>query len=201
MKKIFGMLLIVCILLTSTTFAFAADTMPFKVVHGEFSYDKAAAALSNSSEALATPEPVTPSFTVRQGTYSYAPPESSNSEISPMATTRPTSLAPSSFYNVKHYWTATNYTWSSYMFTQTQGYTFDCRAKQKFSVDFYLQNGTYEGTTTATYNSSNGLYCVLVDWEYNSNPYYVRIVNKSSSPISSNAFYYVSDSQHQLPFP
>lgn len=197
MKKLISMTLVVCVVLSCATFACAAEspehTPPFKVVQGTYYYDPVAAAEADTSA------PVEPPFKVIHGTFSYDPPEDNPGEAETRATTRPTSLAPSSFYKVKHYWTATNYTWSSYIFTQASGYRFDCRAKQNFAVEFYTQSGTYEGTANATYNSIIQGYWVEIDREYNSTPYYVKIVNKSSSPISKNAFYYVSDLSNSLP--
>lgn len=210
MKKLISMVLVACIVLTYATFACAADTSehtpPFKVLHGTYSYDPAAAAAAEAIEPEDEPtntsdtsDTVEPPFKVIHGTFSYDPPKDGANEIITRATTKPTTLAPTSFYNVKHYWTATNYTWSSYIFTQALGYRFDSRAKQNFAVEFYRQNGVYEGTATADYNSLIGGYWVQVDWEYNPSPYYVKIVNKSGSPIRSNAFYYVSDLSHSLP--
>lgn len=208
MKKLISMILVTCIALSCTTFACAADasvhTPSFKVLHGTYSYDSSAAAevvepKVESNDAVDTSNTDETSFRVIHGTFSYDPPEDGAVKFITRATTKPTALAPSSFYNVKHYWTATSYTWSSYIFTQALGYRFDSRAKQKFAVEFYRQNGVYEGTATAEYNSTIGGYWVQVDWEYNSSPYYVKIVNKSSSAISSNAFYYVSDLSHALP--
>ena len=206
MKKLISMFFVVCTVLTYATFACATDTIehtpPFKVLHGTYSYDPVAAeAAEQAAEPTVTEDTddiIEPPFKVIQGTFSYDPPTEG---MITRATTKPTSLAPTSFYNVKHYWTATNYTWSSYIFTQALGYRFDCRAKQKFDVEFYYQNGRYVGTAHSDYNNDNGLYNVMVDWEYDSNPYYVKIVNTSGTRISSNAFYYVSDLAHSLPYP
>lgn len=208
MKKMLSMFLMVCVVLTSATFAFAVDssehTPPFKVIHGKYFYDPVVATQANTelrsvSDSSCDTESSTAPFRVIHGTFSYDPPGDQASDIVTRAITKPTTYAPASFYNVKHHWTATNYTWSSYMFTQRLGYRFDCRAKQNFAVEFYQSNGVYEGTTYASYNDIIKGYWVEIDREYNSIPYYVKIVNKSSSPIRNNAMYYVSDLSHSLP--
>lgn len=192
--------------------------LPFKIVHGTYSYDPE---LNKPFEEELKDDPIVLPFKVIHGIYSYDPIQSNNTEmkihsskttvnyddsvdndsngVSPKAVSIPTTYAPYSFYNVKHYWTANSYTWSSYIFTQANGYRFDCRAKKKFKVEFYRTNGVCEGSVTATYNSIVGGYWLEVDREYNPNPYYVKIVNLSGSPITNNAFYYVSDLSHALP--
>ena len=210
MKKLISIVLTACIIFSFSVFSCAAaeteHTPPFKVIHGTYYYDPLAANSTDNSleseKSINNAEKgpyTTPPFKVLYGTFSYDPPENSESIPVPMAATKPTSLAPTSFYRTKHYWTATNYTWSSYMFTQALGYRFDCRAKQKFAVEFYNNRGIYEGTAITDYSDIIKGYWVLVDREYNSTPYYVKIVNKSGSRISNNAFYYVSDLGHDLP--
>lgn len=225
MKKLVSMLLAACTLLSCGAFASAAGgaeegNPPFKVLHGEYYYNPEVEQVADQKvDGLAVGEKEEP-FKVLQGEFYYDPVAAAAAEenpitlsdiakeqvkeigkdvgIVPFATTKPTQLAPASFYNVNHYWTATNYTWSSYIFTQQQGFRFDCRAQQNYEVEFYYQNGKYEGTAKADYSSFIKAYWVLVDWEYNPNSYYVKIVNKSGTPIRSNALYRVSDIDHGI---
>lgn len=196
MKKLFCMFITICIALTGSVVAFAANvdeghTAPFTVLRGDYYFDLDAAKDSPAALANASDEgsEANPPFTVYRGTYIYDPPEEDFNAS--RAVSIPTSYAPRSFYGVNHSWTATNYTWSSYIFTQSLGYTFDCNANQTFKVEFYTKNGVYEGTVIADYWDLRGKYNVWIQREYNPTPYYVKIVNTSGSRISSGAYYYL----------
>lgn len=200
MKKIYSLLLAICMVSILAVPALAADTTtksetaspPFKVLHGTFKYDppsseKDTVEASTARDANPADEVGTNDlpFTVLHGTFVYDPPKE-NEML--RASTRPTSYAPNSWYNVDHYWTATSYTWSSYIFDVSKGYFFDCRANQKFSVEFYNANGTYRGTVVSDYWDYIGKQSVWIENAYENN-YYVKIVNNSSSSITSGATY------------
>lgn len=102
----------------------------------------------------------------------------------------PTSYAPNSWYGVNHSWTAKYYTWSSYIFEATgweaKGESFSATAQQPFSVEIYYADGTLEESASADY--LDGAYTIqfFVDFDY-----YVKIINDSSTSITSNATYRV----------
>ncbi|MDP4120308.1 MAG: hypothetical protein Q8876_04525 [Bacillota bacterium] len=125
-------------------------------------------------------------ITVTKGTLAYNPPAASNGL---QATAPPTTYAPSSWYgyNVHHNWTAKSYTWSSYYFTNSDGLYFDCYSTKSFYVEFYYPSGTYISTGYPTL--SNGQYALECTMDGSTAGYYVKIVNNSSSSITSSSYY------------
>lgn len=225
MKKLVSMLLAACTLLSCGAFASAAGEAeegnpPFKMLHGEYYYNPEVEQVEEQKVDVTALEETEEPFKVLQGELYYDPVAAAAAEenpitlsdiakeqvkelgkdvgIVPFATTKPTKLAPASFYNVNHYWTATNYTWSSYIFTQQLGFRFDCRAQQYYEVELYYGNGRYIGTTKPDKSDYVKAYWLLLDWEYETNPYYFKIVNKSGTPIRNNALYRVSDIDHGI---
>jgi hypothetical protein len=122
------------------------------------------------------------------GVVVYDPP------VQTFATSAPTTYAPSSWYNVNHYWTAASYTYSSYIFlgsgpSSIFGDDLDVVAKASFSVEFYSPTGTYLSTVYPVYNSSTQTY--IGEYTLPGFDYYIIIRNLSSSSILSNAYYCV----------
>lgn len=108
----------------------------------------------------------------------------------------PTSYAPASWYDVRHYWTAKNYTYSSYIFEPSYHSNYEWQYfwaeadGRIFSVDVYGEDGNYQFTITsgehdpaAQFGSDTKL----------AEPYYVVINNTypEDGSISSGAFYIV----------
>ncbi len=109
------------------------------------------------------------------------------------ATSAPTTYAPSSWYNVQHNWTATYYTYSSYFFDTSAYPNLDVAANSSFTVEFYKTNGTYIGSVTPSYNPSKGKYYGAYYFNGWDPDYYMIIRNNGSTPISSGAWYNVSE--------
>lgn len=128
-----------------------------------------------------------PPITVIAGTLTSDPTETG---ITPRSVTEPTTYAPASWYNVDHYWTATNYTWSSYKYTNNDGLYFQAVAQQSFDVQLYYGNGTSMGTWHADYQG-NGKYLFNAVMDGSTAGYYFRLINTSGTPINSNAYYSV----------
>ena len=102
----------------------------------------------------------------------------------------PTSFAPSSYYDTYHYWSAVNYTWSAYKFTETEGLFFYATARQSFNVKLYYANGTTIGTWSAELQS-DGSY--LFNSVMNgAGGYYFKLINTSGTPISRSQDVYYS---------
>lgn len=118
--------------------------------------------------------------------------ENESGDIDLLAINVPTTYAPASWYNVNHYWTAKNYTWSSYIFNCGDGYYFDCYAKQPFSVAFYYADGTPMTTYSAKWDGDNYVLLAEMKGVPASTGYYVKIINNdANNPINSNAYYKV----------
>ncbi len=99
------------------------------------------------------------------------------------ATSAPTQGAP--YYPYSASWSNTvNYTYTQYYF---QSSLFDAYASGSFKADFYLKNGTYAGSVTASYE--NGKYHVAAAMT-GFGDYYVVLTNTSGSP-AKNATYNV----------
>lgn len=104
----------------------------------------------------------------------------------------PTKYAPDSWYNVEHQWTATYYTYSSYIFDTTRYMYLDIYARAPFRIDFYHPDGTFWGSATPEYNAMYEKYL----GSYYLNPgedYYMVIYNLSDTTISSGAYYKVGE--------
>lgn len=110
------------------------------------------------------------------------------------AVSAPTTYAPASWYNVNHSWTATNYTYTSYFFDTSEYPNLDIAADSPFTVEFYKTNGTYIGSVTPSYDSSKGKYYGAYFFYRSDDDYYMIIRNNGSAPITSGAWYRVSDS-------
>lgn len=110
--------------------------------------------------------------------------------VSPQAVSAPTSYAPSSWYNVQHNWTATKYTYSSYIFNTAKYPLLDIAANASFTVEFYTPDGTFLSSATPSYNSEKGKYYGAYFF-LPGDDYYMIIRNNSGSPISSGAWYVV----------
>lgn len=109
------------------------------------------------------------------------------------ATSAPTSYAPTSWYNVNHNWSCTKYTYSSYFFDTSAYPNLDVAANSSFTVEFYRTNGTYIGSVTPGYDSSKGKYYGAYYFDSWDPDYYMIIRNNNTTPISSGAWYCVSE--------
>lgn len=114
----------------------------------------------------------------------------STSTISSRAAVKPTMYAPASWYDVKHNWTAKNYTYSSYIFDTSEHPYLDIAADVSFTVDLYYADGTFMGSVNPEYNSEKGKYYGAYFF-YADEDYYMIIRNNSSSSITSGAWYLV----------
>lgn len=193
MKKHFSIMLCITCLLTSTLFssAGAADIAeaqpadsPIKMLVGDLVYEPE---LANDAVIAATTyvEQESP-FKVLVGTLAY---DAEDAAAATRAVNIPTSYAPINWYgqDVHHNWTADSYTWSSYFFNKDRGYYFDCQAaSQYFGVAFYYDNGTYIGSGYGE-KQSNGTYLMRAEMDGATGGYYVKIVNKSNTSITSNS--------------
>lgn len=113
--------------------------------------------------------------------------------IGPRAISKPTSYAPGSWYNVKHNWTAKNYTYSSYIF-DTSAYPYlDIAADVPFTVDLYRADGSFMASVSPNYNTEKGKYYGAYFF-YADEDFYMIIHNNSGSAISSGAWYKVGNS-------
>ena len=108
--------------------------------------------------------------------------------ITPMSTSRPTSYAPTSWYNAWHSWGCSNYTYSSYIFDKDLGYNVDFEATKSFKVTFYKANGTTIGTYNAE-NYGSGVYSLSAVMDGLTTGYYFKITNTSGSTISGASYY------------
>lgn len=124
----------------------------------------------------------------------YYDEDAAQMDVGTRATSRPTSYAPSSWYNTKHYWTADWATWTSYIFNRSIGPNFDVYApsNKSFSVHYYWGDGTYMSSAYSTLNSS-GMQEVRASMEGVGHTlgYYAMIENETSSSITSGAYYEV----------
>ena len=165
MKKILSAILAIVMLSTTTMVAFATE------------------------EEKTLPEGVV----VTKGIVSYEPTRTPG--MTTRATTVPTRLAPASWYDVYHYWTAKNYTYSSYIFNPAYHsnykwqYFYADTENQKFYVQVYDQNGNFE------FEITSGTACEL-EFGFDvklAKPYYVVIYNNNpeNGSISSGARYKV----------
>ncbi|HKM34180.1 MAG TPA: hypothetical protein VJY54_05500 [Lachnospiraceae bacterium] len=118
--------------------------------------------------------------------------DSSLPTVQQRAVVAPTSYAPNSYYNVQHNWTATKYTYSSYIFDTSEYPYLDIAADVPFSVEFYAPDGTFMVSVTPEYDSEKGKYYGAY-YFFDDEDYYMIIRNGSSSPISSGAWYMVGD--------
>ena len=179
MKKIVAMLCALCVLMATP--AMAAEAARVHPV-----LKTADAGVSNVMVTRSTVSRVHPVTD-----ESEAVDESLAGEMETRATKVPTTYAPASWYNVKHYWTAKYYTWSSYIFTCGDGYFFDCYAKQPFSVAFFYADGTAMSTWDAEWDGENYVLLAEMDGAPASTGYYVKIINNDKDTISSDAYYKV----------
>lgn len=115
--------------------------------------------------------------------------EQNNKTVEPRATTIPTSYAPSDYYRVPHYWTAKNYTWSAYIFHCYWNGSFNCVAKQPFSVNLYSPNGSLIGSYTSDFYDREYNLILIFDEEIE---FYVKIINEDSTAIQGDAEYTVN---------
>ncbi|MCD7836554.1 MAG: hypothetical protein LUG83_07905 [Lachnospiraceae bacterium] len=113
-------------------------------------------------------------------------------ESSQRAIVAPTSYAPTSWYNVKHNWTCTSYTYSSYFFDTSEYPYLDVAADVPFTVELYYANGTYMGSVSPEYDSEKGKYYGAYFF-YADEDYYMIIRNNSNAAITSGAWYLVGD--------
>jgi len=93
---------------------------------------------------------------------------------------------------VKHNWTATQYTYSSYIFDTSEYPYLDVAADVPFTLELYYADGTYMGAIAPEYDSEKGKYYGAYFF-YADEDYYMILRNNSSSPITSGAWYLVGD--------
>lgn len=122
-----------------------------------------------------------------------APPKTA----SPYAVSAPTTYAPSSWYGVPHQWTATYYTYSSYIFSTDNTSYFNSWADQPFTLEVYRPDGTLIMREVAVNNEyTQGRYEANIRTAHHNEglaigPYYVILRNNDSTPITQNAYYKV----------
>ncbi len=123
----------------------------------------------------------------------YYDEEAAQMSVETRATSKPTSYAPSSWYNTKHYWTADWATWTSYIFDRSVGPNFDVYApsNKPFSVHYYWGDGTYMMSAYSVLNKGMQELCATFDGPGHTSGYYAMIENESSSSITSGAYYEV----------
>ncbi len=114
------------------------------------------------------------------------------SRISARATSKPTSYAPVSWYNVRHNWTAKNYTYSSYIFDTSVYPYLDIAADAPFTVDLYHADGSFMTSVSPNYNAEKGKYYGAYFF-YADEDFYMIIRNNSGSAIASGAWYKVGN--------
>ena len=110
--------------------------------------------------------------------------------ISDRAVTIPTKMAPASWYDTPHNWTAKNYTYSSYIFTSAgKELWVDVVAPQKFSVEFVSTDGKYDPYVLEAVEWGGGNWKVQAD--VTGMTFYMVITNLGSGSILSGAYYNV----------
>lgn len=111
--------------------------------------------------------------------------------VNPRAVSIPTQMAPASWYDTPHAWTARYYTYSSYIFASNgQELYVDVVAPQPFSVEFVSTDGKYDTYTLDAWEwSTDGMYAVQAD--VTGMTFYMVIHNEGTDSILSNAYYNV----------
>lgn len=124
-----------------------------------------------------------------KGTWLNDPTEDTSNGMGTQAITEPTSLAPLSWYNVNHTWTAAanGYTWSSYIFDYTYCNGLIVYSPMPFTVTWYNASGGTIGTAAAD-EYPDGYYIQ----SYMFRNYYIKISNPNSTPVTSSlGAYYI----------
>lgn len=102
----------------------------------------------------------------------------------------PTQMAPSSWYDTEHNWTAKYYTYSSYIFSGVgEELWVDVIAPQKFSVEFVSTDGKYDPYTLEAEEFGGGTYKVQAN--VTGMTFYMIIRNLGNGSILSGATYNV----------
>lgn len=107
--------------------------------------------------------------------------------IEPRATTKPTSYAPTSWYNTWHDWSAKNYTYSKYFFNSKSTPVIECT--KEFTVKYYDTKGNLLEERAAGWNIEWDSY--LAEGFYSDVDYYFVIYNDSDSSITTADASYV----------
>lgn len=182
MKKVISSLLALSVLVSMLLVpASAANSSPISSITTKLAF------------AAEEEKTLPPGIVVTKGIVSYEP--TSIPDATTRATTVPTRLAPSSWYDVYHYWTAKKYTYTSYLFDPayhsdyTWQYFYANTENQKFYVQVYDQKGDFlfEITSGTDYELEFGFDVNVAK------PYYVVIYNNNpeNGSISSGARYKV----------
>lgn len=110
--------------------------------------------------------------------------------ISNRAVSIPTQMAPASWYDTTHNWTAKYYTYSSYIFTGVgKELWVDVVGPQKFSVEFVSTDGKYDPYVLKAEPWGNGNYKVQAN--VTGMTFYMVITNLGGGSILSDAYYSV----------
>lgn len=110
--------------------------------------------------------------------------------ISDRAVTIPTQMAPASWYDTPHNWTAKYYTYSSYIFTSAgKELWVDVVGPQEFSVEFVSTDGKYDPYVLEAEPWGHGTYKVQAD--VTGMTFYMVITNLGGGSILSDAYYNV----------
>ena len=110
-----------------------------------------------------------------------------SSAVEPRASQEPTTLAPDSWYGTDHLFTATYYTFSSYLIDGSRLNIISARCDKPFSIEVYTTRDVMFDSVEAEYDSSSQQYITglqVNDGRYDE--FYFVIRNEGSSPITNS---------------